>query len=617
MPAYELPELDISAEKEEEINEWLYKEITNALLARSNREKLWNDILELCEKQELSEKKDFPWPGAAYLMIGVIPTYIEEIKSKILSTMFAPRDPFTPRLTNNTFKDFVKPVRNFCTWAADNELDHKKLIKSAVTETLRLGDSATKTIYTRDVRTFMEYDPTIDKYVERVRVMKDQPEHIHMRLKDFLFESIATSIDTARWKGDRTPYQWHELQAGERRGDFVDVKRIQNWERADRDEQDTISDRAEGVEPVSFGIYDVWEIWFWWPLGNKGELYQLVWKFHLESKTCLRKEHAWFPAGLHPYDLLGFELREHRVYHRGVGEIAAPFQKEISAMHNQRLDAGTVANAKAFVRKPDGSTPSELQIRPGGTIPADNPKEDIVPLDLGSKYDSTITDEEHTIKLLQQRLGLQDYMSADSMQGATSTNMLALLAEGKRRQDMFIDDVRVFMSSLMTKALLLYQKYSTGGQKAYMALGDKEGEAVQQVMSFPPEWLISGIAIDVTATTATSSRELDRQNKLSLFGMMTQYYGQLTQYLMQANNPQLPDNVRLAMFRIVDGLTTMVEDILDDFDLRNTEELGISIAELTEAANQARTNLQAQTAGLAPRLPTPGGIMGGGAGAAA
>ena len=75
MPANELPNIKISEKKEEEINNWLDEQIRAALLAREDLEQSWLEIYEWYEKVELESKKDFPFKGAAHIMVQLMPTY--------------------------------------------------------------------------------------------------------------------------------------------------------------------------------------------------------------------------------------------------------------------------------------------------------------------------------------------------------------------------------------------------------------------------------------------------------------------------------------------------------------------------------------------------------------
>jgi hypothetical protein len=596
VPAYDLPDLDISEEKEKEIARWLEDQLTNALLARESLVDLWLEIQEWYEKTELEEKKDYPFEGAAHLMVALMPTFIEQIKAKIHNTIWAPSEPFTAKIRNKDFAELIKPVRSFMTWSAEEELDLQEVYDSLLLEYLKLGSGVTKTIYTvidEPAFLWVEGDtPNEGEWVEYTERTKDQPEVLHVPLDDILWPIEARSFETAEWKAHRVRLSWPEIQHRAARGDFVDIERLEAWEEKQRTDYEEERQDQASVQPVEMTEYELWEVWFRHPLKEDGLAVKQVWWFHLDSTLVFRKQYNWYPKQMDPFDILTYETREHRILGNGVGQMVLSVQKEVSTMHNQRLDSATVVNAPVFKRRADALGSEDIIFRPGGSIPVEE-MDDIEPLFTGVRLDSTVEAEQHTLALLQQRIGMQDFTSQQALGNAQSTAVLAIMAESTRRFDGTIRKVRKHASSVMTKVLLLYQKYSPKG-KAMMVLGE-DGELVEAFLAFPEKWITDGISISVTATTSTTSKELERQNKLSLFGLVTQYYGQLTQYVLQANNPQLPEPVRMVLLRIVDGLTTLVEDILEDFDLRNAEELAIPFGDIQQGV-----------AGIRSLIGTPG-----------
>ena len=622
MPAERLPDIQITEELESDIANWLYMEVTNSKLAREPVQNKWTEINQWYDKQTLDSKINYPFEGAAHLMVGIIPTFCETIKAKIGNTVWAPSDPFAVAHYDVRMADFVKPLRRFMTWAVDNELRIKTVLDPVFLEMLKLGTAVTKTVFTKTVITRFEFQPDEEDsdqgtFVEIPEIIKEHPEVLHVQLADFFFQMHARNIDESAWKAHRFRESWEEVERKERNGDYKDVERIKAWEEKQRtDFERDGTDPAIDPEPVDMTEYEIYEVWFQHPIKEGGNPVKMQWFIHLESRVVLRKRYNWFPEQLDPFDLITYEPREHKVYGRGVGEIALPYQKEISTMHNQRLDSVTVRNAPVFKRKADSMLPDFITFRPGGIVPV-NEMDEIEALFTGQQYDSTIGDEQHSLGMLRERLGLEDF--SQDMNIGQSTSVLAIMAERNRRFDHTIGRTRTFMANVMTKSMLLYQKYYPEG-RAIRVLGE-DGIFIEMIMKFPTDTLSKGMGIDVTATTASTSKELDRQNKLALFNLITQYYGQLTQYILQAQNPQLPELVRLSMVQIVDALSTFVQDILEDFNLTHSREISGIIEQAREAAVTAgQQPVQPQIGdgsnGVAPVSGAPAGpgAQGGGQG---
>lgn len=604
MPAYNEPDINISEELESEISDWLYREIKANQRERTPWIDLWEEIEEYRDKTELDEKKDFPFEGAAHLMIPLMPMFSETIKAKILNTIFAPSDPFATKPTRKEFIPFAKPIRKFLTWAADNELDLEEVMDTVLSEFLDLGATPVKVVYTLEEEMVTQWNEAIEEFETVPVIKKDHPEIIHFQIQDYFFPLSVHRREDAPWQAHRYRRTWNDLVRGERQGKYNDIERIKAWQENTQNQHDRVTVEGQEIFVEELEEYELYDVWFEYPLKEGDAPTKMVWQFHLESRTPLRMQHNWYPLQLDPFEVLVYEKKAHRVLGMGIGQMTLPFQKEVSTMHNQRLDSVSIKNAPMFKYKANSSIPGEIKFRVGGGIPVDE-MDDIDVLFSGQTYDSTIESEEHTLNLLRERIGIQDFMGHDMIANAQSTSVLAAMAEGTRRFDLTIKRVRRFLSRVMTKVLLLYQKYYPEGKP--MLVQGQDGQMTEVLFSFPEKWITEGLGVDVTATTSTTSKELERQNKLSLFGMITQYYGQLTQYLLQAENPQLPVTVRMAMYQIVDSLSTFVLDVLEDFELSRAGELAIRIEELQALAQQGQAQGGGQAPPGQPGMAGPGG----------
>lgn len=599
MPAEQLPDLKLTEEKVEEISNWLYTQLTAMQQDRAEWLQLWKDIEEYYDKTSLDEKIDFPFEGAAHLMIPLMPTFVETIKAKVANTIWAPADPFATSTQNKYFMPFLKPMRNFITWAVDNELDLEEVLDMVLSDDLQLGSAVVKILYRVEEESRHEYDAATKTWTEIPEVIANHPEIIPIPIEDFYFQLQARSLEESKIKAHRYRRTWNDLLRGQANGKYKNVDRIEAWVTKTQEEHDR--ETVEGTEVFIRELeeYELFEVWFEYPLTEGALPTKMVWQFHLESRIPIRMQYNWYPLTMDPFELLVYERRRHRVLGTGVGQMVLPFQKEVSTMHNQRIDAGTVKNAPMFKYKADSSIPGQIKFTVGGGIPVDD-MDDIDVLFSGNPYDSTIEDEKQTLSLLRERVGMQDFMAQDVIANAQSTSVLAAMSESTRRFDTTIRRVRKFLARVMIKVMLLYQKYYPEG-KTVLVQGE-DGMLVEQAFKFPEKWITEGLVIDVTATTSTTSKELERQTKLSLFGMVTQAYGQITQYLLQAENPQLPLITRLAMLQIVDSLSTFVLDILDDFNLSKAREFATSITAIQDYAREQLRALVNQGPGAAPGM---------------
>lgn len=592
MPSQDYPDLKLSKDKERAIISFLSSEISRAKKGRKAFEKEWKEIRDLYDKTEMDKDSWGPFEGSAKLMLPVMATYTETMFARAFTTIWGFKDPFTAVPLRKEFVDHVRPLRSFMTWATFEELDLKRKSRGPLSELFELGTCVSKTIYAREDYAYQEWDETLGEYIDRIETWKDSPDTVPVSLDDFYFPMEARNEDEMYWKSHRLRMTWNDLKRREASGKYLKVDRIKDRpDKPDELEQDRLN-RLELSNTSGVDKYDIHEVWFEYIIDDElGLPIKLVAFFHPDSETLLRIQPNWFPYQLDPFDMAQLIYRKNSPYGRGVGHMALPFQKELSAMHNQRLDQGTLANSNMIIRKANSRIQSPIRIKPGGEITVDEMNEvEVVPL--GRNFTSGIQDERHTISFLEQRLGWQEYQMSEQIQAQTATTTVSAMQEKMRRFDLIIDGIREFLSSVMTKSLLLYQKYYPQG-KAYMLMGE-DGMYIEDILHVQDLNFIDGVGIRTTATTSTVSKELERQAKLSVFNLLSQYYVQVEQRFIAAQNPQIPPPVKSVLMAIVVGLSEFVLEILEDFDIRISDRLVINFQELRDAAMQQAETLPVQ-----------------------
>jgi len=578
---HDLPEIDISEEQATALEHWLSQEIEQAISDRGGLTEEWKKIQRFYEETELTEKKDWPFKNAATLMVPVLATFVETIWSKVVNTIFTPEDPFHVSTTNPELGLAAIPFKRFLTWATKHELDLERVGGSMFMEMIKLGSCVSKTIYTVKEEEQREYDPVSGRYETIITRTKDQPEVIHVPLADFFFPTHARALDECEWKAHRVRLSWGELQRRESLGIFQNVDRIKAWDAQVQTDYEAARAELEDFTPHITREFEIYEVWCEYVVDDDEEALpqKIVTWFHPPSNTRLRTQYNWYPLQLDPFDVCGYMPREHRILSIGVGKMTLPFQSEITAMHNQRLDSATVKNAPVFKEKRDSVTAFE-SFYPGARVKMDDTN-DLEALFMGQPYDSTIQEEQHTLSLLQQRVGMHEYQQSN-MANMTSTSAMMIMQESTRRFDIVIRQIRAFLTRIMKKVVLLYATYSPQGRMGAI-LGQEDGQVVEGVLGMPVPRLASGMVVEVTATTSVSSKELERQAKLSVYNLLQQHYQTMVQYYVQANSPELPPHVRLLLLEIVRVKSQFVSELLEDFDVRDRRDFGLNIDQYLQA----------------------------------
>lgn len=622
MPEQDYPDLRISDVLRGAIEKYLHQELTNAHSGREVVKQQWMDIQKLYEQLDVPEKRDTPFTGAANIMIPVIPTFVEQVHARLHGTIYAPEDVYSVMPTRDDLHRYARAARKWLTWAGRNELNEKRVDYSAFMELLKLGTMVQKVVYVREDELIYKHvpgtdnPPRYDLVVERVH---DHAEYVHVSIRDFFWQMHARNIDESEWRAHRIRLSWNKLKQRVAEGRYREnaVEKIRNWYVTHQDDVTREVSQEIGLEPSPMYEFELYEIYFRYPVSvdiadapaDEGQNIQTPLRdapiklqavFHLDTMTLINIKYNTFPLALDPFEVTQFVGRELQVLGIGIGQMGLPFQVEVTAMHNQRLDNATVVNSVAYKYKADSRVPSEILIRPGGGIPVDE-MDDLEPFFIGQKGDSTLQEEEHTLQILQERVGVRDIaLEQMAMSRAPATTTLALIQEKGRRLDDVLGNIRDFKKRMVMKAILLYKRYYPR-PKLLDVFGPENGPLVVQMLdTLSEQQLWDNMGIEVAATTSATSRELEKRSKQEMFNVLLGYYDKYAQYVMGALNPEAPPELRAILIRMGEGLTTFVDELMADFNLSGRRELTINLQEIV-AQSQAQAQANGQT------QPQPGG----------
>lgn len=606
MPEQDFPDLKLSEETRDAIALYLYNELKNSITARQDAEDVWKDIQKLYEQLDVPEKKDIPFEGAATVMIPIIPTYVEQLHARLMDTLYTPEDTYSVKPTRDELYKYSKAVRRWLTWAGENELNEEAVDYSALMELLKLGTMAQKVVYERQDVVNTNWNEATKEWESIVERMKDNPEYIHVSISDLFWQMHARHIDESEWKMHRIRLSWNEikLRVDKGRYDAEFVEKIRSWYEISQTELQEVSSDEVGIQPSPFYEFELFECWFRYPLKvSTGESHpidegtnlqtkladlpvRLQAVLHKDTQTLLSIKYNIYPLGLDPIEVMPFVGRELQVLGIGVGQMALPFQIEVTAMHNQRLDNATVVNSVSFKYKADSLLNSQLPLRPGGGIPVDE-MDDLQPFVMGSKGDSTIDAEKHSLSVLQERIGIRELALDDVALGqAPATTTLAILQEKGRRLDNVLRTLRRFKKRMILKAVLLYKAYYP--REKLEALFGEDGKLVAEMLDgLSAQQIWDGMGIEISATTSATSRELEKRSKMEMFNVLLGYYDKFAEFTIQAANPEMPPILQAVLTKMGTGLTLFVDELMADFNLYGRKEYLINIQQIVAEAEAA------------------------------
>lgn len=593
--------------------QYLKTELAQAKNDRSLLESRWNRFLAAYRALPETEVKKFPFEGAANLVLPVIATDVDTVYSRLMGLLFAADNFWSMRAQTPEALAYAPRVQEFMQWAQDAELGVYDAAADFLLELCKLGTGVIKTRYTRESKRVYQFRETDQGTVERIMQMlvKDHPVIQHVSLFDFFIPASACDIQYAPWCAERIHLTYQQYRNRVAAGIYQDIGLLPNSGNDRGPIGQQIMQQLDAYQPAKPDQMDFMECWLDYDVSGVGEPIAVVATIHETTGRLARVDFNPFFDQEKPYDFARYLRQEKRFYGIGLCEMLDQFQDEISTMHNQRLDNATLANSSMFKARKGIGIRQDEPVFPGRWFLLDN-MEDVQPMSMGQRYDSTTGNEELTVSYARGRTGVTDYISgADnpSIGYGTATTAVQMLREGTKRFDQVLRECRRCFGSVGRRALELYQQFNQNG-KEYLAMGQQDGAVVHMVLQFPLELIRTSIGVELTATSANLNKEVQIRTNQLVMQMMMQFYQQLMMGASYLVNPQVPPLIKQLAGEMLQGGTILMRRILDDYGIQDADMLVPTLGGAIQSGNQQLSTLANLASGGQGGYPAAGGSSG-------
>jgi hypothetical protein len=581
--------------------DYLRTEITQSLNDRSHLEARWNRYLTSYRAMPLDDIKRFPFEGAANLVLPVIATDVDTVFSRLMGILFAAENLWSCKPLKPEMVQYAPRLQEFLQWAQTAELNVYSAVADWLLELSKLGTGILKSRYTRESKRVYQFRETDRGVIEQIAqlMIKDHPVVQHVSLFDFLIPATAVDIQSAPWVSERLSLTWGQMQNRVAAGIYQNPKNITSaWARDRGGDQTRVMQALDAYTPGLSDKLDIWESWLDFDIGGIGEPMALVATIHLPTMSLLRVDYNPFFNQEKPYADARYLRQEKRFYGVGLCEMLDQFQDEISTMHNQRLDNATLANSTMFKARKGIGIKQDEPVFPGRWFLLDD-LNDVQPMAMGQRYDSTVPYEQLTLSYATRRTGVTDYISgADnpSIGYGTATTAVQQLREGTKRFDQVLRECRRCLGIVGTHVVELYQQFNQHG-KEYLAMGQEDGQYVHQILQFPLEQIRASIGIELTATSASLNKEVEIRTNQIIMQMVMQFYQQIMQGVSYMVNPQMPPEIRYLAAEMVQGGTILMRRILDSYGVQDADALVPTLGGMIQSGSQQLNSLANAAAG--------------------
>lgn len=253
---------------------------------------------------------------------------------------------------------------------------------------------------------------------------------------------------------------------------------------------------------------------------NDGIREDIIITIEKKSKTFLEARSLLAVSRINerPFVIGQFIRRSNRMYGKGAGEIALPFEEEANAIHNQRLDAGTMSITPFGVyRAGSGFKPEDIVMQPNLWVPVDDVN-DAKWINVQNNVMVSFQEERMLMELLEKILSVGSYQSGQesdiNRSRSTARGTLAIIQQGEVRFAILGKRIQVPISRVLNKVLRQYQDKIPPGL-AGRVLGE-DGESL-----FPdgiaPEDLAGAFDCYLVLDSTGGSKQADRQVREAIY----------------------------------------------------------------------------------------------------
>lgn len=604
---------------------YLVQELRRTMGDRAVQEANWMRWEKIYRARPALEKKNFPWIGASNLVVPIAATDVETLYSRMMGLLFEPENLWSVTAQRPELVEFAAATQEFMQWAQHNEIKPYRSIGNWILELHKLGTGVVKQRYVRDFKKVYEWRELGQQVWQQqaVILLNDHPQIDHVRLWDFYLPAGFPRLQEAPWVAERVRLTWMQFMNRVKAGIYVNADKIGAWyfnPPVNRVQQ-TMDDLSQYRASINQQM-ELYEFWLDYDIDGDGWDESLICTIHLESQLIVRLDYNPFFNQEKPYSAGTFIPDVNSFYGIGLCEMLDHFQEEITAMHNQRIDNGTVANSQMYaIRKSNLQFRKNEPAHPGRFILMDDPKNDIVPIPLGAGMGSALAaavqSEGVTRQEAQRRTGVNDYVQANASPavgyGAAYTTQQMLLQSDKRSGET-LRSVRNVLNESGTRVLELYQQYWQGG-KPFVAQGEKDGQLTSFVLKFPLDLIRKGLKVSVTAIDVGTSKEAQIRTTTLVFQTLSQFYMQYMQLLSYVGNPQMPPHVQQVAMQAAEGSAVLVRRLLELYGQQDYERMIPDLQGANNGQQQTLANiqsiLQSGSLGGPSGSQTPSGMVGG------
>lgn len=567
------------------LEEYLTREIEDAISSRHNLESIWRELMRQYEGVPKNPVSNFPIENAPNVEVTLGAIAADALYASMVDLIYTATPLVTarpvPKLTGDkAYSNSVKAFQRFINWVAANEANCRLASEDSLLDDIQLGTGIYYVPWGEETRK-----------TKTASVINRGPRIWSIPVEDCL---VPGGLKTS----DIEEFPWIGLRFWLTKYDMADRAIRNNWNvsaalpAAAKDwvsvRREEVARHNEGIERKS-SLFEILDIYAYYDIDGDGQREDLYIVFDRTSRRVLHA--SYNPYDRRPIVSCVYQRRAHMFYGLGVLQMLSPFQSELTDLHNYQTLNALLSNCRIWKGR-EGRIPENMRIWPNRVIELLDPQTDLVPEQMADVYASLPQIQFVVMQLAEKRVGANELapsprpqMMGSRMPGITA---LSLLQQVNKRFTPAFDGARLALSTALMQTMYRYQERVLAGDMAaiehiYRILGDEDGTRVVGILS--DRNFNENMIVEMTAASASVNREADRQNAMMLVQVLAQYYQQTLELVGIASNPQTPPEVKSVAMKIAQSAGEVIDRTIRTFD--QVRDPALFIIEVEEEMNAA------------------------------
>jgi hypothetical protein len=408
---------------------------------------------------------------------------------------------------------------------------------------------------------------------------RDGPEPIVVPIEHCLYPPEWSKVHQMPWITHEVTMPKHELEA--KKSAWRDVEKVLGWARDHSTVDEASRDEAIGKRGERKGVYDISETHFYRDVDKDGLPEDLILTWHRPSKTLLNL--TYNVLGVREFVPFGYIRRSYSIESRGTGQICVTLQEEAEGIHNVRNDNMKIVNVRMLAMRRSVLLANKEEIYGGKIWITDNPKEDIVPVQLGEVYPSSLEAENWTWAMAakatgfeamqgmpNEQLGSRDTWRGQAFRAGKQGSIFASIVEDMEERWSEVALLVVY-NLIRNKGRVISNELTAG------RLTPEEIERLRKMLAIDISEVPQKFAFSVRTTDLDKTYEALKEGVMTVMGLQVQYMQMAAPYAMQLFGPAGQQMLQQApelysfMLKNLTGLTRLVESTYKFFNIEDTE----------------------------------------------